>query len=53
MTNENQIIIYFYNQIKNKMKKIIPKSNIKIAKRRKIDTLTHKNMTAHYPDGND
>ena len=44
MTNENQIIIEFYSQIKNKMKKIIqscrnnPKSNNKIAIWRKIDT---------------
>ena len=39
MTNENQIIIEFYSQIKSKMEKTkIPKSNIKIEERGKIDT---------------
>ena len=27
----------------------IPKSNIKIAERNKIDTIAHKYMTAHFP----
>ena len=40
------------NQMKNKKYHtvgIVPKSNIKIVERDKIDTLTHKYMTAHFP----
>jgi hypothetical protein len=47
-----KIITDTSNKIKNRKKNtvgIIPKSNIKVVEKGKIDTLTHKYLTAHFP----